>query len=129
MKKFTLHGREEVAFEQAGHVLVSATDTGAGMSPNQLTKLFREGIQFDVNTQQGGKGSGLGLYIAKGIVEQHGGSLVADSGGLGCGTTFTVKLPLYHVPDESLPFSLKHLRLVHFQEESIDEEGGLRSSS
>jgi signal transduction histidine kinase len=71
-------------------VLVSVTDTGAGMTPDQLTKLFRDGVQFNVNTLQAGKGSGLGLYIAKGIVEQHGGTLTADFKGLGCGTSFTM---------------------------------------
>jgi CheY-like chemotaxis protein len=42
----------------------------------------------------------LGLYIAKGIVEQHGGKLTADSDGLGLGTTFTMTLPIYNVPQD-----------------------------
>jgi CheY-like chemotaxis protein len=42
----------------------------------------------------------LGLYIAKGIVEQHGGQLTADSDGLGLGTTFTMTLPIYNVPQD-----------------------------
>jgi CheY-like chemotaxis protein len=76
------------------------TDTGAGMSKVQLSKLFRDGVQFNVNELQSGQGSGLGLYIAKGIVEQHEGTVVASSEGLGCGTTFTMTLPLFQVPDE-----------------------------
>ena len=42
---------------------------------------------------------------------QHGGKLTATSDGLGLGSTFTVSLPLYHIPDSELPPSLKHLRL------------------
>ena len=71
------------------------------MSNEQLSKLFRDGVQFNVNELQAGQGSGLGLFIAKGIVEQHGGTMVATSEGLGCGTTFTMTLPLYHAPDKN----------------------------
>jgi hypothetical protein len=56
-------------------------------------------VQFNVNLLQAGQGSGLGLYIAKGIVEQHRGTLMAASEGMGHGTTFTVTLLIYHVPD------------------------------
>jgi CheY-like chemotaxis protein len=79
---------------------VHVTDSGAGMSKEQVAKLFCDGVQFNVNELQAGNGSGLGLYIAKGIVEQHGGVLSASSEGLGLGTTFTLTLPLYHIPDE-----------------------------
>lgn len=47
-----------------------------------------------------GQGSGLGLYIARGMAVQHGGSLEAFSDGLGLGTTFTMTLPVYRVPLE-----------------------------
>jgi len=74
-----------------------------GLSEEQLKNLFREGVQFNVNELQAGQGSGLGLYIAKGILEQHGGSLSAKSKGLGCGTTFTMTIPLYYVPNATRP--------------------------
>lgn len=51
----------------------------------------------------------MGLYIAKGICEHHGGTLTAASEGLGKGSTFQITLPLYHVPDGALPASLRHL--------------------
>ena len=70
------------------------------MSETQLSSLFQDGAQFNVNELQAGQGSGLGLYISKGMAEQHGGSLVATSDGLGLGTTFTLSLPLYWVPPE-----------------------------
>lgn len=77
------------------------------MTAQQVSRLFKPGVQFNVNELQEGRGSGLGLCIAKGICEQHGGTLVASSDGLGHGTTFVVNLPLYHVPDDALPVSLK----------------------
>jgi CheY-like chemotaxis protein len=82
---------------------INVKDSGVGLSRDQVNKLFGDGVQFNVNDLQAGNGSGLGLYIAKGIVLQHGGTMNADSEGLGCGSTFTVTLPLYHIPDQSLP--------------------------
>jgi signal transduction histidine kinase len=98
-KLFVLKNGEEVTLKPSGHLQVQVQDTGAGMSEIQLAQLFRHGVQFNVNDLQAGQGSGLGLFIAKGIVEQHDGRLWADSEGIGRGTTFTVSLPMYHVPD------------------------------
>jgi len=100
MKQFQLSDGDEVEFLSSGYISIAVTDTGAGMSEDQLRDLFQEGVQFNVNLLQAGQGSGLGLYISKGIVEQHGGSLAASSAGIGLGTTFTMRLPLFNVPDE-----------------------------
>lgn len=67
----------------AGNLLVSVTDTGAGLSSDNLKNLFKEGVQFNVNQLQAGGGSGLGLWIAKGVVDLHAGVLSASSPGLG----------------------------------------------
>jgi len=98
----TLHAGDRVQCFDGGTLRIEVTDTGAGMSPDQLKNLFKEGVQFDVNKLQAGKGSGLGLYIAKGILEQHGGSLEASSDGIGRGTTFTMSIPLFYIPDTGL---------------------------
>merc|ERR1740130_45623 len=97
---FKLKSQEVITCEKTGNLSFTIKDTGAGLSKPQLKKLFGSGVQFDVNELQAGKGSGLGLYIAKGIVEQHGGQLTADSDGLGLGTTFTMTLPIYNVPQD-----------------------------
>lgn len=98
-KHFEGKNKEDVEIFRGGKLVVKVKDEGAGMSKEQLSKLFGQGVQFNVNDLQAGNGSGLGLYIAKGIVEQHGGSLTCDSEGLGKGTTFTMTLPLYTCPE------------------------------
>jgi CheY-like chemotaxis protein len=70
-------------------------DSGTGLSASQLEEICAEGVQFNANELQAGQGSGLGLFISKGIVEQHGGRLLVESEGLGKGVTFTVELPLF----------------------------------
>lgn len=99
-KTFEMKSKEVITCEKTGDVVFTIKDTGAGLSRAQLKNLFGVGVQFDVNELQSGKGSGLGLYIAKGIVEQHGGTLVADSDGKGLGCTFTMRLPIYKPPDD-----------------------------
>ena len=79
-----LQNGETLNYVTSGLLKVGVTDTGAGMSEDQLAKVFSEGVQFNVNKLQAGKGSGLGLFIAKGILEQHGGTLGVASAGLGC---------------------------------------------
>jgi signal transduction histidine kinase/CheY-like chemotaxis protein len=73
---------------------ISVADDGAGIALENIGKLFKGIIQFDANKLQGGKGTGLGMFISCGIVELHGGTLTVQSDGLGCGCTFTVELPL-----------------------------------
>ncbi len=77
---------------------MTVADTGAGMSPDQMANVFEQGTQFNVNELQAGQGSGLGLYIAKGIMDQHHGSLTVSSAGLGKGTAFTMSVPVYRDP-------------------------------
>jgi CheY-like chemotaxis protein len=79
----------------AGVVRIAVKDSGAGLTPHQLEEICAEGVQFNANELQAGQGSGLGLFISKGIVEQHGGRLLVESEGLGKGVTFTVELPLF----------------------------------
>jgi signal transduction histidine kinase len=92
--------KTSIRVRQCGTCKVQITDSGVGMSQDQLGKLFGEDVQFNRNTLQNGQGSGLGLYISKGIVERHNGILSAQSKGLGKGTTLTLKLPLYHVAQD-----------------------------
>ena len=90
---------------RAGSVRVSVTDSGAGLSEQQLAEICAEGVQFSANELQAGQGSGLGLFISKGLVEQHGGKMTVTSEGLGKGATFTVELPLFRRPQEDVESS------------------------
>jgi signal transduction histidine kinase/CheY-like chemotaxis protein len=83
---------------RAGCISVTVTDNGVGLSGDQLGHLFGEGVQFNPNELQAGQGSGLGLYISRGLAVQHGGTLTAASAGLGQGCTFTLQLPMHRRP-------------------------------
>ena len=69
-------------------------DSGAGISPENQKKLFGQYVQFNAGKLQKGNGSGLGLWISKGIIELHEGVLDIYSEGEGTGSTFFVELPL-----------------------------------
>ena len=77
-----------------GHLVVSVRDTGAGISFENQQKLFKDIVQFNPEKLQAGGGSGLGLWITKGIMDLHEGSIEVHSEGEGHGCTFTVKLPM-----------------------------------
>jgi len=110
--KFMLHNCDEnCSFERDGEVHVTVRDDGVGITEDQMARLFQSGVQFNVNELQAGKGSGLGLFIAKGICERHGASLTAESQGANRGTAFTFRLPVHHVPDEALPGQYSRLKL------------------
>jgi len=75
---------------------VAVTDTGAGISKENQEKLFKAVIQFNPGKLQKGQGSGLGLWISKGIVDKHCGRLYVHSDGEGHGCTFFLELPISH---------------------------------
>jgi len=64
-----------------GRLVVEVVDTGAGISPENQKKLFKEIVQFNPEKLQAGGGSGLGLWITKGIVDMHGGAIRVWSAG------------------------------------------------
>lgn len=76
-----------------GGVTVRVTDTGIGIAPADLPRLFQPFRQVHDVMQVSDPGSGLGLFIAKSFVEAHQGRIEAASAGLGHGTSFTVRLP------------------------------------
>jgi signal transduction histidine kinase/CheY-like chemotaxis protein len=96
--KFTpMAGRIEVAsFHDAdeGHVVVTVSDTGAGLAPDALESIFDMFVQLGASGSAAQGGLGIGLTLVKTIVELHGGSVHASSPGTGRGSTFTVRLPL-----------------------------------
>jgi len=74
-------------------VLMKVTDTGAGIDPKDLPHIFDRFYRSDQSRQETEGESGLGLAIAKSIIEAHGGKITAES-ELGGGSTFTIRLPV-----------------------------------
>jgi signal transduction histidine kinase len=74
-------------------VTLSVTDHGIGLSTNELPCLFSRYGRAGGALAAGVEGSGLGLFLSKGIVEAHGGQIWAESSGVGLGMTVTIVLP------------------------------------
>jgi PAS domain S-box-containing protein len=93
--KFTSPGGRVVlaARAAADRVTVEVRDTGIGIPKADLSRVFERFYRAENATGEERGGTGLGLYIARGIVEAHGGTLVAES-ELGKGSTFRLTLPL-----------------------------------
>lgn len=85
-----LHARHDA---EAGRVCIDVVDTGIGISPENLARLFERFRQIDGSTTRRAEGTGLGLAISRHLVEMHGGTLTATS-EVGRGSMFTVSLPL-----------------------------------
>jgi PAS domain S-box-containing protein len=77
-----------------GWIRVSVRDWGIGIAPEHMPQIFRMFAQLRPALERSGGGLGIGLALARGLVEQHGGSLGATSDGVGLGSTFTVRLPV-----------------------------------
>jgi PAS domain S-box-containing protein len=81
------------AYRRDDQAVLEVRDTGRGIAPDELPRLFRPFLQLHREEQKGGLG--LGLSLVKGIVELHGGLVTAASPGLGQGSTFSIILPLH----------------------------------
>lgn len=75
-------------------VRVSVVDTGVGIAAQHLPHVFERFYRADKSRSRAGGGSGIGLTVAKHLVEAHGGSISVESGGLGKGSTFSFTLPI-----------------------------------
>lgn len=76
------------------HIVVNVTDNGIGISTGMLHEIFEMFTQVDQSLERAQAGLGVGLALAKHLVELHGGSLQVSSGGLDQGSTFSVRLEI-----------------------------------
>jgi CheY-like chemotaxis protein len=101
--KFTpKQGVVQVRLERVNsHVEIVVSDNGIGISPDFLPHMFERFRQADSGTTREHGGLGLGLAIVRHLVELHGGTIHAESGGRDAGSTFRVRLPLMSVHQET----------------------------
>ncbi|MFA5747329.1 MAG: ATP-binding protein, partial [Candidatus Paceibacterota bacterium] len=90
---YTEKGGITVTVQKNGKITVIISDTGAGMTPEEIANLFESFSRGSAGNELNTQGSGLGLYIAKKFVEMHNGEIHAASGGKDNGSTFYVELP------------------------------------
>ena len=86
----------------AGRVRLEVRDTGVGIEPEFLPKVFDAFEQGDIKVTRQFGGLGLGLAICKAIMDIHGGLIRAHSEGPGTGATFTVELPMACTPEQEV---------------------------
>jgi len=94
--RYTPEGGEiriEAQIDTDGHALIAVQDSGIGMTPEQLGKLFQAFSQADASTTRKYGGTGLGLAIVKRVVETHHGEIAIRSDP-GRGTVMTLRLPV-----------------------------------
>jgi PAS domain S-box-containing protein len=95
-------GRITIGVERSGEwVAATVRDSGIGMTPDVLSNAFDLFAQADNSLHRAQGGLGIGLTVAKRLVEMHGGVIAADSQGLGLGSEFTVRLPLAAPPADA----------------------------
>jgi signal transduction histidine kinase/CheY-like chemotaxis protein len=104
--KFTEKGKVTITARSSGldgrdWITVAVTDTGIGMTAEQMGRLFQEFSQADASTTRKYGGTGLGLAISKRFCQMMGGDITVDSKP-GAGSTFTIRLPRVVQSDQAL---------------------------
>lgn len=96
--KYTKKGSIDVKLSKKdSHALVEVSDTGIGLEEGDIDKLFNKFSRGQDSTKINTGGSGLGLYVAKKIIDAHGGKIWVESSGKGNGSKFSFTLPLSKV--------------------------------
>lgn len=94
--KYTSKGSIFVSvYKKEDRVNMSVKDSGVGIDPSEINKLFNKFSRTKDANKTSVTGTGLGLYVAKKIVEAHQGNIKVSSEGVGKGSTFTIELPIY----------------------------------
>ena len=124
-------GKVKVGVRRDGdQIAISVRDSGIGITPGFLDHVFERFRQADATTTRKHGGLGLGLSIVKHLVEQHGGTVSADSEGEGHGACFILRLPCHggldHPPADSAPARAAVHDLSGLQVLVVDDEDDAR---
>ncbi len=95
-------GIELRLYPEPGEAVLTVSDTGPGIAPSQLTRVFERFARADPGRSRGQGGFGLGLAIARSVAEVHGGTLTATNSP-GGGATFVLRVPMIAGPDSDGP--------------------------
>ncbi|MEQ1504800.1 MAG: PAS domain S-box protein [Myxococcota bacterium] len=111
-----------------GGVTVTVRDTGVGIPPDSLSRVFEMFTQLDRSLERAQSGLGIGLSIALRLVEMHDGAIHAHSDGPGHGSRFVVRLPTVEAPAEApapgLPAEVRGLRIL-VADDNVDAASSL----
>jgi signal transduction histidine kinase len=105
---------------------IGVADDGVGISPELLSSVFELFSQADRSLERSQGGLGIGLSLVKGLVEMHGGTVSAESAGVGQGSRFTIHLPLGRLlatgppAASSRPQALAAVRRILVVEDNLD---------
>lgn len=115
-----------------GRAVLRVADTGAGIDPSMIDRMFQPFAQADRTLARSMGGLGLGLALAKNLVELHGGDVSVSSAGEGHGSEFVVRLPLLEQPERAAATAKRapaasEPRRVLVVEDNVDAATGLRT--
>lgn len=120
------------ALSEQGYVVVKVSDTGIGISPELLPRVFDLFVQGDRSIARTEGGLGIGLTLVQKLAEMHDGTVTAASDGPGQGAEFTVRLPAAPVPASTVPSPPKELLRLPRQrarilvvDDNVDTAGGM----
>ena len=102
-----------IARREGQSAVVTVRDTGIGINDEVLPRIFEMFVQADSRCSRAQGGLGIGLTLARSLVELHGGSICASSEGAGRGSAFTVRLPLANGKETGVTACLSAVRSLH----------------
>ena len=107
-------GRIEISAEGTlTEAIVRVRDNGIGIAPDKLAQVWDLFVQVDESPERIRKGLGIGLALVRDLVKRHGGSVEAQSEGLGKGSTFTIRLPRAMRGDVTVAEPVKAPQVAH----------------